>query len=318
MRVNFAEVRNIPVAAVLAHYHVEVRKRSNTELVARCPFPSHKETKHKNDNPTLAISTEKNRWYCHSDQCRALSNKPKGGDCIDVVAMMENLTPIDAAKKLAEMFAVGDWSHTPPSKPSHPAACAPENKPLAFVLNNIDPDHPFIRERGISLETAMEYGVGFFPGKGTFANRIVFPLYEEEVMDWGTVETRGDSIWPQTKLVLVGYAGRTILEVTADNPKWLLPKGLHRSFLFGLNKCRAEKPIMLVESPWACLYFHQHRLQAAALVGTSLTESQERLLDPFKEIVIAMDNDDAGRAAAEKLVARLKPKHKVSRAYLKE
>jgi hypothetical protein len=104
MRIQFAEIRNIKVEDVLAHYGVETRKRSTTELVANCPFPSHKETEHKNGNPTLCISLELNRWFCQSSKCREISNKPKGGDCIDVVAMMENLTPLDAAKKLAELF----------------------------------------------------------------------------------------------------------------------------------------------------------------------------------------------------------------------
>src|SRR5580693_7169896 len=109
--VNFAELRNIPIASVLTHYGVEVRKRNQTELVASCPFPSHRDSAHQKD--TLAISLEKNRWYCHSDSCRAASNKPKGGDCIDVVAMMENLTPLDAAKKLAELFG------SQPTKPNN-------------------------------------------------------------------------------------------------------------------------------------------------------------------------------------------------------
>jgi len=295
--VNFAELRNIPIASVLTHYGIEVRKRNNTELVACCPFPSHRDSAHQKD--TLAISIEKNRWYCHSDSCRAASNKPKGGDCIDVVAMMENLTPLDAAKKLAELFG----GNPQPAKPNDVSSDTPDppskgNPPLAFQLKGLDPDHPFIRERGISLETAMAFGVGFFPGKGSMSNRICFPIHED-----GS---------------LVGYAGRWVGEPGDEHPKWMLPKGLNRTYLYGLEKCDTAKPVVLLESPWGVLHLFQHKVQAVALIACAMTEAQERRLDPFKEIVVAMDNDTAGHEAAEKIIARLKPNHKVTRAFLKE
>lgn len=47
-----------------------------------------------------------------------------------------------------------------------------------------------------------------------------------------------------------------------------------------------------------------------------MTEEQEKCLAPFITITVAMDNDEPGRAAAEKIVARLRPRHKVLRAYL--
>jgi DNA primase len=301
MRVEFTEVRKIPIASVLSFYKVETRKRSNTELVANCPFPSHAQS-NKEHKWTLAISLEKNKGYCHSDTCRAASNKPKGFDCIDVVAMMENLTPLDAAKKLAELFAV------PTSKPSsivnqlsteaakivNPVVW---NKPLSFELKKLDPDHPFIRERGISLETAVEFGIGV-QEKGSMADRVCFPLYEN-----GS---------------LIGYAGRTVLEVSETNPKWKLPNGLMKTFLYGLEKCDPAKPLILCESPWCVLWMFQHHYQAAALLGSSMTQEQERLLEPYAEIRICMDDDSAGREASEKIAARLKTSHKVTKAFLKD
>jgi Toprim-like len=290
-QVDFSKVRLIPISSILALYKVETRKRSNTELVANCPFPSHAQSS-KEHKWTLAISLEKNRWYCHSDTCRAAGNKPKGGDVIDVVAMMENLTPLDAAKKLSELFCVGNGHPAPKVEASE------VNKPLAFELKGLDPDHPFIRERGISIETAMDFGVGFFPGKGSMANRVCFPLFENGA--------------------LIGYAGRTVLPVSEENPKWRLPAGIHRTFLYGLEKCDPAKPLALLESPWGVLHLYQHHVQAAALIGTSLTDAQEKLLEPYADIRICMDNDTAGRDAAAKIADRLKGKHKISRAYLRE
>ncbi len=303
MKVDFPKVRQVPIASVFSLYKVEVRKRSNTELVANCPFPSHANAS-KEHKWTLAISTEKNRWYCHSDSCRAASNKPKGGDVIDVVAMMENLTPLDAAKRLSELFALTSNGEGRAAKENLTAKPEPEatgNKPLAFELKGIDPEHPYIQSRGISVETASAFGVGFFRGRGSMSGRIVFPLHEN-----GT---------------LIGYAGRLVDTgdpKQAHEPKWKLPLGLQRTFLYGLERCDPLKPLILCESCWGVLYFFQHGFQACAMLGSSLTDAQEKLLDPFAVIHLAMDNDEAGRAASIKIAERLKAKHKVFRAYLVE
>lgn len=285
MTVDFSKVRLIPIASVLSHYKVEVRKRNNTELVAQCPFPSHTSKKHE---WTLAISTEKNKWYCHSETCRAASNKPKGGDSIDACALIENLTTLDAAKKLAEMFTLAG-SGVVPAAPT--TMC---NKPLAFELKHLDPDHPLIRERGLSLDTIMDFGVGFQEGKGSMSNRICFPLYENGA--------------------LIGYAGRA---TDGSEPRWKMPNGLVKSFLYGLERCDPAKPLYLVEGFWAVLWLHQNKLQAAALMGKSMNDQQEALLAPYADIRIALDNDAAGREAADKIAERLKAKHRVTKAFLK-
>jgi len=303
MQVDFAEVRKIPIASALAMYKIETRKRSNSELVANCPFPSHKEAS-ADHKWTLAISIPKNKFYCHSDTCRAASNKPKGGDVIDAVCLLDNTLPLDAAKKLASLFCLSK-SLTGATKDSNGVAQADDdtvkeilNKPLAFILKDVNPVHDFIQSRGITVETAVKFNVGYFGGKGSMSQRVVFPCYEN-----GS---------------LVAYVGRTVLEVTPDNPKWKLPAGLHRTFLYGLEKCEPSKPLTLCESPWGVLWMFQHQIQAAALIGSSLTEQQEKLLTPYAEIRVALDNDSAGREAAEKIVARLKGSHKVTKAFLKD
>jgi twinkle protein len=162
----------------------------------------------------------------------------------------------------------------------------------------VNPVHPLIQGRGITVETAVHWNVGYFPGKGSMAGRVVFPLYED-----GS---------------LIGYIGRTTLEVTEENPKWKMGKGVVKSFLYGLERCATALPIVITESPWGVLWLHQNGIQACALLGKELSEHQERRLDPFGVIQVAMDNDEAGRAASEKIVERLRPKHKVMRSFLLE
>jgi hypothetical protein len=294
-------------ASVLSHYKIQFRKRSDTELVCDCPLPSHAESSHKG---TFAVSIVKGKFYCHSDKCRAASNKPKGGDIVDLVQILENLpNPLDAAKRIKEMFCVvGTDTYNPPSKPL-------TNPPLAFKLKDIQHDHPFILQRGISIEMAQEFGVGYFPGKGSMAGRVVFPLYVDFTLDPNNPERDcGDG--PDIRLL--GYEGRATEPLM--EPKWKLPAGLHRTFLYGLEKCGWGYPLILLESFWGVLWFHQHGRHAAALMGKSMTDAQEAWLDPYLNITVAMDNDEPGREASVKLVERLKQKsgRKVSVAYIRE
>jgi hypothetical protein len=66
------------------------------------------------------------------------------------------------------------------------------------------------------------------------------------------------------------------------------------------------------------LWFWQQGTQAAALMGSELTESQEMCLEGFGTIVVAMDNDEKGIEAAGKIAGRLRGKHRVIRARLLE
>ena len=56
------------------------------------------------------------------------------------------------------------------------------------------------------------------------------------------------------------------IPVSDANPKWLFGKGLRKTFLYGLERCDPAKPLILCESLWAPLWFHEHGLQAAALM----------------------------------------------------
>jgi DNA primase len=286
---------------VLDRYHVQVRKVNQSQFKADCPLPSHENTK---EHGTFGVNVEKGVFKCFSDSCRKAGNGSQG-NVIDFVRAMDNCTPYDAAAKLNDWFpgsaapANGSGNgHASSPFAAVPAAEPEANRPLAFTLKDVNPEHPMIQERGISVETARKFGVGYFPGKGSMAARVVFPLVEDSN--------------------LVGYAGRTTLEVTPENPKWKLPAGLHKTFLYGLERATPDKPLVLVESFWGVLFFHENHTQAVALMGKELTPEQEKRLAPFSTIIVAMDNDEPGRAATERIAGKLKPNHKVLKAHLVE
>jgi DNA primase len=299
---DFKAIRErVPFLGVLSHYGLEVRRVNTTQFKGKCPLPSHSNGK---DVDTFYINTDKNVFCCHSDSCKKAGDGASG-NVLDFVRLMEGVQAYEAAAKLNEWYPDGSVN-----KESHVATSTPEVKSevnhfLAFQLKDVNPVHPLIQaERGISEETAEKYGIGFFPGKGSMAGRIVFPLYEY----------LGDASESPS---LVGYAGRA---VSADlQPKWLLPKGLVKSFVYGLEHCDPEKPLVLCESFWAPAFFHERGIQAASLMGCELTEAQVLKLRAFATICVALDNDQAGNEKAAAVVQRLRAAgHKVLKARLME
>src|SRR5271157_5155748 len=87
------------ISSILARYGVKLNRVNQTCLKGNCPLPSHS-TKSKN---TFYVSEAKSAWYCHSDSCKK-NGRRAGGNVIDLVAAMENLSVYSAATRIAEMF----------------------------------------------------------------------------------------------------------------------------------------------------------------------------------------------------------------------
>ena len=161
-----------------------------------------------------------------------------------------------------------------------------ENKPLPFTLKGVQSDHPYLKERGITEETANDFGVGFFPGRGSMHGRIVIPIHNE----------RGE---------LVAYAGRSI-----DNsePKYRFPTGFHKSLvLFNRHRVNGDH-IVLVEGFVDCIKVSQSGFPCVALMGRTLSEAQEKLL-AFKKIILLLDGDQPAKEAMSNLALKLACSH---------
>ena len=91
--VNFPAVKAaITMEQVLEHYGLLHKfKRSGDRLSGPCPI-------HKGENPTqFSVSIEKNVWNCFSE-CK------HGGNTLDFIAKMEDVSILAAANKAIEWF----------------------------------------------------------------------------------------------------------------------------------------------------------------------------------------------------------------------
>jgi DNA primase len=165
-----------------------------------------------------------------------------------------------------------------------PATAAPSadgNQPLGFELKGIA-YHPYLEQRGISTDLAVQYGVGYFPGKGSMAGRVVIPIRDESAR-------------------LVAYAGRAIDD---SEPKYKLPRGFQKSkVLFNRHAATADT-VVVVEGFFDCLKVAGAGFPCVALMGCTMSDEQEALLES-RNVILMLDGDEPGRAAQAELTTRL-------------
>ncbi|MGD0696175.1 MAG: toprim domain-containing protein [Terriglobia bacterium] len=290
--VDFKAVKAaVSVEMALAYYGVMLRRGHRPYLRGRCPLPGHAS---KSSHQSFIVNTEKNAWACHSASCGASRNGRTGGNVLDFVAAMERCSLRDAALKLQDRFTVT----SPPSltarvvslgdvRSSALAVSEESNKPLAFTLRDIDQRHPYLAERGVDLNSATYFGIGFYPGKGCMEGRIVIPIHNEHG-------------------VLVAYAGRI---PGMGEPKYRFPRRFRKSLvLFNLHRAVGHgRTAVLVEGFFDCIKVHQAGFPCVvALMGSSLSSVQECLLQQhFREVILMLDGDKPGCQASETIAARL-------------
>ena len=310
--VDFKAVKAaVTMLQVLEHYGLaESFKRTGNSLSGPCPL-------HGGENRTqFRVSLEKNCWNCFGT-CKG------GGNVLDFVARKQGLTLREAALALCDWFELPTQEKLarpardagePPTleapsnaarrlkaikakaKPDGPSEGenAP-NKPLGFALQNLDAEHPYLAERGLSAETIAEFGIGYCD-KGSMTGRIVVPIHNAEGQ-------------------LVAYAGRWPgTPPDEDTPKYKLPPGFRKAQeVFNLHRAMCEpqdRPLYVVEGFFDCLRLWQHGIRrVVALMGSSLSPVQaaliQRVVTSEDRIVVMLDEDDAGRAGRDKVVVRL-------------
>lgn len=86
------------------------------------------------------------------------------------------------------------------------------------------------------------------------------------------------------------------------------PKGVAKSrTLFGLNVIdSAEGSVWVVESPLDAVRLHGLGIRSLATFGALISSAQVGLLSAFERVVLALDADDAGRAATDQFLYQTK------------
>jgi DNA primase len=299
--VDFKAVKAaITMEQVLEHYGLLPKfKRSGDSLSAPCPI-------HKGSNPTqFRVSTTKNVWNCFSE-CK------NGGNTLDFIAKMDDVSILAAANKAIEWFHLdpekmsadspeeaggeapknGDARPKPAARPAPVQENGVPNKPLKFRLDKLERSHPYLAERGLDLETIVDFGMGFC-AKGMMAGHIVIPIHN----------VKGE---------LVAYAGRWPGEPPEDAEKYKLPPNFKKLLeVFNLDRAIKEPgPLIIVEGFFDVIKLHQHGCKkVVALMGWFMSPTQEELIrthaSSYSHIIVMLDENKAGQEAREEIAGRL-------------
>lgn len=301
-RVDFKAIKvSITMEQLLQHYGLLKQfKRGTDSLSGPCPI-------HKGTNPTqFRVSISKNCWNCFSE-CH------HGGNTLDFISKMEDISIHAAALKAVEWFNldpenIAAEAEEPEEKPPQESfkrtqhAKSPEakpeqakpNSPLKFRLDKLERDHPYLLERGLSLETVLDFGLGFCT-KGVMQGHIAIPIHN----------VKGE---------VVAYCGRWPGEPPEDTQKYKLPKGYLKSQdIFNLDRAikePPEQPLIIVEGFFDCMKLWQHGVKkVVALMGSSLCPAQEELIrqhtSSSSQIIVMFDENEAGRTGREDAAVRL-------------
>lgn len=276
--IDFEAIKSrVPIMAVLEHYSIQGLKRSGkAHLRGRCPL-------HVGEGrETFHVDTAGQVFHCFS--CRA------GGSVLDLVMKIEGCGLRQAAEQLSSWqgmpaIDVEPVPHTVKQTVTKKIEAIP---PLGFHLRGIDSQHPYLNARGIRNVTAIEFGVGFYPGPGLMQHRLVIPIEDEAGR-------------------LVGYGGRSL---DGSEPRYRFPPRFSKSqLLFNLHRAAATRQshVVVVEGFFDCLKVYQAGFRSVvALMGSSLYQRQRELLvQHFRHVSLMLDGDAAGRRASSAIASGL-------------
>ncbi len=322
-----SRIKDIPVSEILSRYVHVVRKGAQT--LAVCPF-------HDDHSPSLTINDQRGMWFCFVDNM--------GGDSIRFVMLYRKLEFLDALKDICDKLGwnFNDYHQEKKASPKVEMGrklltngmklfkkIAETGKYSAF--------EEFLKNRGLSPEIAKEYQLGYAPNGPTFFDYISSIKNEKErgfaisvAAELGLIKpsTFGDKshydtfrdriifpIWDHFGQV-IGFTSRA----TKDDQK---PKYLNsvdsflfskKDLLYGLhlakNTIRERDQVILVEGNMDQVAMTKNGFEnCVAIMGVALGDrSLTRLLPITKNIVLSLDNDNAGWKASERINAQFMEK----------
>ncbi len=296
--------------------YVRLTKRSGSNIFGLCPFHSEK-------TPSFSVAPDKQIYHCFG--CG------KGGSVINFIMEIENLSFRDAVYFLARRAGMAVPEDKPDELGQQRERMLKLNRDAArFFYSRLEaqggePARGYIRKRGISGAMAKNFGLGYAPDEWyALSNAMRGKGYsEQELISAGLViqnkSGRGVHDRFRSRLMfpvidvrgsVIGFSGRILGDGEPkymNSPETLVFSKSHN--LFGLNLAKKSKNgyIILAEGNVDVVSLHQAGFDSAvASLGTSLTAEQARLISRYtSEVIIAYDNDEAGRKASQRAISIL-------------
>ena len=265
-----------------------------------CPF-------HEEAEGSFTVYADTERWYCFG--CGA------GGDVLDFLQRTEGLSlpeairRLDGEVRLASTVVRPRRSTTPPVPPRDPALLTAAARYYAGQLHRRPEARAYLASRGVRLEAALRFGLGYAPGRGLREALASAGFAAARIrasgllMERGAERFAGAVVVPETASGRARWlAGRAI--DPEQKPRFQAPPGPKP--VLGLARIGPAPPrVVLTEGVFDWLVLSQWGLPSCAALGTQGMERVAAALRGCPRVFLAFDADDAGREAAARLAGLL-------------
>jgi DNA primase catalytic core len=285
------------------------KKNAGRETLVDCPYC--KKEGH------FSYSSQEPVWRCWS--CG------EAGDWLDFLEKPKGYTFMDALQELASAAGI---ELSPQSQQAYQAYAkradileAAQDVFINSMINDTEsqPVLDYLIERGYSAADIHSMQVGAFLDRQALLDELQKQGYtEQEIRETGLL-TQGfgeyyklSLLWRDAAGRAIGIVGRAIMpeeELKARGlSKYKYSAGLKKDAgLIGFSSVRGSEQLVLLEGVLDALYLNCKGFKSVAVGGTSLSTSQLQALEAVgtKELLLAMDMDEPGQAATEKILRRL-------------
>ena len=318
------EIKNSIKLSEVIGKNLSLKKRDNNNYVALCPF-------HKEKTPSFNISDDKGFYHCFG--CG------KNGDIFNYLMDTENLSFVDALKKLADYAGINTskqnyfvdpkiTNHFNLLKRVSDSYISNLNAPLGEKARN------YLQKRGFNESIIKNFNLGY-SGNLKSNQHLVSTLLKEgfsvnDFIEVGLVKKNDDKrlvFFFQQRIMfpilnnsgkVIAFGGRTLGD---GQPKYLnSPETslfLKRSQLFGIfnaKKLLYKKRFIICEGYTDVICLHSHGYPAVASLGTALTDDQiDKIFNIVDEAFLVFDGDIAGKNATKRVFQKYLPKLKLKK-----
>jgi DNA primase len=297
-------------------------KKNGQNFTGLCPFHSEK-------TPSFAVHPVKQIYHCFG--CGV------GGDVFKFVMEMDKCEFMEAVQAVADKCGIA----IPRSRERSPEERREQQQRTTLVelhreaaaffarqLENTSEGKAargYLADRGLDAEAIARFGLGYAPSGGDALLRHLKAKYPEKVVELAGLASRDASGRPYDRFrrriifpisnesgKVVAFGGRALGD---DLPKYLnspeTPIYIKSNVLYHLDRAkeaiRSADAAILVEGYMDTIAVAGAGIgNVVASCGTSLTETQVKLLSRFtRRVIVNYDPDTAGQAATERSLSIL-------------
>ena len=318
------EIKSSIKLSDLIKRNIALKQRDKSNFIGLCPF-------HKEKTPSFNISDDKGFYHCFG--CG------KNGDIFSYVMETENISFLDALKRLAELAGI-DYStsnFTPDNKTTNLLNLL-KRVSDSYIQNLNAPigerARQYLNQRDINSSTIQKFLIGY-SGNLKSNQFLVSSLIKEgfsfeDIVNVGLAKKNqnNDLIFYFNQRIMfpilnnsgkvIAFGGRIL---GSGNPKYLnspetplFHKGKQLFGIFNAKKLLNNKRFIVCEGYMDSISLSKFGYPSLASLGTSMTERQiDNIFNITKEAFLVFDGDIAGKKATLRVFEKYLPMLKVNK-----